>query len=66
MKVPNQGAMDEMQGLILLLLTSFLPKILSLGVKPVPTGLRMSLPRGDNRTTNLLPPSLYGSYFAPG
>lgn len=46
MKVPNHGATDEMQSLILLLLTSFLPKIISHGVTPVPTGHRVSLPRG--------------------
>lgn len=61
MKVPNHGAMDEMQGLILLLLTSFLPKILSHGVTPVLTGLAVSFP-----TTNLLPPPCDGSHFAPG
>lgn len=63
MKVRNQGAVDEMQGLILQLLTSFLPKILSHGVTLVPTGL--SVPSRGN-TTNLLSPPLDGSHFAPG
>jgi len=69
MKVPNYGAVYKMQGLILILLTPCLSKLIFQGkareLRPSP-GLRRSLPREDTSTqASLLQSLLDGPLLVP-